>query len=89
MEIMVSMRAKPQKTKFQEVIYYASIKLFRYDLCLQPERALFKGDIRVGGSGAKSSMETCCESFKEARCPTPPAVAVRKWCRLQGAELYL
>jgi hypothetical protein len=24
-----------------------------------------KGDIRVGGSGAKSSMETCCESFKE------------------------
>jgi len=29
LEIMVSMRAKPQKTKFQEVIYYASIKLFR------------------------------------------------------------
>ena len=24
-----------------------------------------KGDIRVGGSEAKSSMETCCESFKE------------------------
>ena len=35
-----------------------------------------KGDIRVGGSGAKSSMETCCEV--RARCPTPPAVAVRK-----------
>lgn len=40
-----------------------------------------KGDIRVGGSGAKSSMERAARASRSAvraRCPTPPAAAVRK-----------
>ena len=65
---MVSMRAKPQKTKFQEVIYYASIKLFRYDLCLQPERALFQ----------RRYPRRRKRSQKLHGCSTLPAAAVRK-----------
>ena len=45
---MVSMRAKPQKTKFQEVIYYASIKLFRYDLFVR---------LPISASGRPSSTK--------------------------------
>ena len=52
-----------------------------------------KGDIRVGGSGAKSSMETCCESFKErGEGHDVQLHRLRLYenrCRLQGAELYL
>ena len=49
-----------------------------------------KGDIRVGGSGAKSSMETCCESFKERGDVQLHRLRLyENRCRLQGAELYL
>ena len=76
----VSMRKTRRKLNFAEVICNASIKLFHgYDLCLQPERALFQSrDIRGGGSGSKSSMENVLRELKEERggghrCPTPPA----------------
>ena len=36
-----------------------------------------KGDIRVGGSGAKRAARAS-RSAVRARCPTPPAAAVRK-----------
>ena len=86
------MRAKPQKTKFQEVIYYASIKLFAMTCVYNQNELCSKGDIRVGGSGAKAPWKRAARASRSAvraRCPTPPAAAVRNRCRLQGAELYL
>ena len=76
------MRAKPQKTKFQEVIYYASIKLFRYDLCLQPERALFQRRYpRRRKRRPKAPWKRAARASRSAvraRCSTLPAAAVRK-----------
>ena len=40
-----------------------------------------KGDIRVGGSGAKAPWKRAARASRSAvraRCPTPPAAAVRK-----------
>lgn len=40
-----------------------------------------KGDIRVGGSGAKAPRKRAARASRSAvraRCPTPPAAAVRK-----------
>ena len=90
---MVSMRAKPQKTKFQEVIYYASIKLFRYDLCLQPERALFQRRYPRRRKRSQKLHGNVLRELQGARWGHDVQLhrlrLYENRCRLQGAELYL